>query len=170
MLGHRWIGPLAALLSGTACAAPTGSASFAQVFDPCAVRVSVAADASPAEVAGVDAALAEWNEAAGLGLVRADAADPASLPIRFQPSIPAFFGVYDDEEGSITINRSISDGSVRRIVIMHELGHAFGLPHISPSIEGSLMNPGNDSTPLTDADVARLHALWPRCEGPDNPD
>ncbi|HEY8428435.1 MAG TPA: hypothetical protein VIL20_08685 [Sandaracinaceae bacterium] len=159
---------LAAL--STSCAAATGEAPIELVFDPCGLRVAVASDARAPERASVDAALTAWNEAAGLALSRADASAPGAVTIRFEPSIPAFFGVYDDTDGSITINRTIDDDRRRTVVIMHELGHAFGLTHVPREIEASLMNPGNTTVAPTDGDVERLRALWGRCDAPTNPD
>lgn len=156
-----WLSSLAVLAS--AC---TGSAGgpIDLVFDPCTARVAVADDASPEEIASVDAALAEWTALAGLGLARADTSADGAVTIRFEPTVPALHGVYDDTDGSILINRSIDDARSREIVIMHELGHAFGLVHVPLEIEASLMNPANTMVPPSAEDVERLRALWGLCE------
>lgn len=158
----------AASVLACACAADTSEAPIELVFDPCVMRVVVAGDASAEETASVDAALAAWNEAADLALARAASSEDGAVPIRFEPSIPAFYGVYDDEEGSITINRNIDQDSSRTIVIMHELGHSFGLTHVPRETEASLMNPANHSVAPTEADVARLRGLWDVCQVPDS--
>ncbi len=138
-----------------------GDATIGLVFDPCGSAVAVAQDASAAELASVDAALTGWNEAAELSLQRIDPSSNEAVTIRFEPTLPALFGHYDDADGSILINRTIEDDWSRTIVIMHELGHAFGLTHIEG--EASLMSPGNRSVAPTARDVERLRALWDRC-------
>lgn len=88
----------------------------------------------------------------------------AQIEIRFQEAAPAFYGVYDDETGVIYINQRITDPGALRIVIAHELGHAFGLPHVTG--RPSLMNPANVSIPPTAEDAAALQALWGPCPAP----
>jgi predicted Zn-dependent protease len=48
-------------------------------------------------------------------------------------------------------------------VIAHELGHAFGLVHVSPDTRPSVMNPGNTTVAPNDGDRAALEALWGTC-------
>ncbi len=150
---------LALLLGG--CAANVAP-DEGLVFDPCGVTVVAAADSLPTELAGIDAGLQLWNDAAGLGATRV-AGGEGAIPIRFALSIPAFFGRYQASEGSIVVNRDIDDPSVRAIVVAHELGHAFGLEHIPTQTELSLMNPANTTVPPTAGDVARVRALWGDC-------
>ena len=159
----------ALLLSG--CVMDAGDAPAGRSFDPCSTVVFVDGDARPEERASLDEALATWNAEAGLALRRVEPNDVDSpieevLAIRFEPTIPALFGVYDDGEGAISINASLSDDRSRRIVLMHELGHAFGLSHVEG--EASLMNPGNKSVPLSEADVERLRGIWGVCEVPES--
>lgn len=133
------------------------------VFDPCVARVA-ASDATADELASIDRALSLWNEAAGLALARGRL--PASdtvVEIHFRPSLPAFFGVYDDEVGEIVVNRNIEDPGQRTLTIAHELGHAFGLVHVPVERRVSLMNPGAQYVPPTDEDVRQLHAIWGDC-------
>jgi hypothetical protein len=144
----------------TGCAdAPPGAVE--RVFDPCATRVVVPNDATDEERASVDAALALWNEAAGLSLSRDGEGEP--LPIELVHTLPALFGAYDDRAGTILINRSISDPRARSIVLAHELGHAFGMLHAAPEGGESLMRAGNTSVPPTPLDVQRLRSLWDVC-------
>lgn len=55
------------------------------------------------------------------------------------------------------------DGQPLAVTVAHELGHAFGLVHVDPSVRASVMNPGNLSTPPTAADAAQVTGLWGAC-------
>lgn len=127
--------------------------------------------------AGIEGALALWSGqgvttvslveggAAGGAEGGAEGAPPvAAIELRFEAAARAFHGLYDDEHGVVYINSGISDEHPLAIVIAHELGHAFGLPHIEKGERSSLMNPGNFVTPPNGADRAALEALWGRCE------
>lgn len=164
MSSRRAVWLSAALASLASACAGGGDATIDLVFDPCAAHVAVADDAQPEEIASVEAAMAEWSALGGLGLRRADASADEAVTIRFEPTVPALHGVYDDVEGAILINRVIRDARSREIVIMHELGHAFGLSHVPADVEASLMNPGNTTVPPSSGDVTRLQALWGPCD------
>lgn len=158
--GLARLGALMLLASG--CASEIGDAP-AVVFDPCATTVTLAPDATAAEAAAVDDAIARWNEAAGLTLSRTDDPSREALPLRFEATLPALLGAYEADIGAILVNRALEDHESRTVVVMHELGHAFGLDHVPVEAEASLMNPANRSVPPTAADVARLHARWGVC-------
>ncbi len=121
-----------------------------------------AADALASERDSIDEGLGLWNDAAMIGAARVEQGDGV-IEIRFAPSLPAFFGRYDGDSGSILINRDIADGGARAIVIAHELGHAFGLSHVPIENEASLMNPANTRVSPTARDVERLRAIWGDC-------
>lgn len=109
-----------------------------RTFDPCAFAIE---DAS-----GVGDALALW------GLASVDGAPAIALV--FEDAAPAFHGYYDDEAGVIYINSRITEPHALAVVIAHELGHAFGLPHVEGKT--SVMNRGNLSTVPTDDDRASI--------------
>jgi hypothetical protein len=155
------------MLAAAACAAcgdPQASEG-ADAHDACAALAITAAAATPAEQAGIDGALALWRDH---GVSAFDAAAPrgkqaGAIDIQFADAAAAFHGVYDPAADRVLINRDLTDPATVAIVIAHELGHAFGLVHVSPAARLSLMNPGNLATPPTDADQQAVEALWGRC-------
>lgn len=135
-----------------------------RTFDPCAPLVVVPIGASAVQETGIRNALELWR-AQGVPMLGAGSVVPAdvaqSVEVRFEEAAPAFHGLYDDEHAIVFINQGITDPGPLAIVVAHELGHAFGLPHIDERT--SLMNRGNLETPPTDADRAALEALWGHC-------
>jgi len=138
------------------------------VHDVCAPIALTVSGPTDAQRAGIDGALGLWREhgVGTLSVVDGVAAGPAAIELRFQEAALPFHGLYDDETGVVYINRAIEDLTPLAIVIAHELGHAFGLPHVPFAERSSLMNPGNFVTPPTDADRAAVEALWGRCGDP----
>lgn len=121
-----------------ACAMDPGPAP--NTFDPCTPIVLVpAADATAAERASIDAAITSWRVRAGVALTTEDVEGAPRVGVLFRSAPLAFFGVY--ERDTVVINRELSDASMRTVVVAHELGHAFGLPHMSDG--ASVMSPGN---------------------------
>jgi len=104
-------------------------------------------------------AQALWRDrgAPSVGL-RAD----TTVNVVFEEAASAFHGLYDDSAGVIYINTEITDPKVLPIVIAHELGHAFGLPHVTG--RASVMNPGNLTIAPNESDQAALEALWGNCQ------
>ncbi len=155
------IGWLVLLCAG--CAGSSGGATIATKFDPCDPP-SVVADssASDAQTAGIAGALALWQShgAPALGSTAT-----GTVEVRFQSAAPLFRGLYDDHAGIIYINDDLSDPQTLAIVIAHELGHAFGLYHISVDVRPSVMNPGNVTVTPTDEDQRTLEASWGVCAG-----
>lgn len=135
----------------------TGDTTIDITHDPCA-GVALEGGTTAVQRAGLDGALRLWNEH---GLL-AHPSEPSIISVVFEPASGAFRGVYDDELGIIHINDKIEDRGPLEIVIAHELGHAFGLPHIND--RPSLMNPANLTQPPTEADREAIEALWGRCD------
>lgn len=143
-----------------------GDESIDIVHDVCTPLAVSAVTASEAQADGITRALGLWDArgAPYLGAVEPGAlraAGEARIEIRFERAAQAFYGLYDDETGVIYINSGITDPAALSIVIAHELGHAFGLPHVTE--RSSLMNPGNHQLPPTAEDQAALQALWGDC-------
>jgi len=122
-----------------ACAASDDTID--RTFDPCAFDVAdVATDA-----------VALWN------LERTPGAP--MIDVQFEDAAPAFHGHYDDERGIVLINSAITEPHALSVVIAHELGHAFGLPHIGD--RASVMNRGNLAIEPTAEDRALISSCAP---------
>jgi hypothetical protein len=154
---------VAALLGG--CAADTADDTLQVVYDPCEpVALSPAPGAGADEVASLDRAIDMWRRMGTTGLDRAQPDAPRSgrvLEVRFETAARVFYGVYDDESGVVFINRRLSDDHARAVTIAHEVGHAFGLPHIAG--RDSVMNPKNLVHEPNAGDGDSLRALWGDC-------
>jgi hypothetical protein len=148
------------------------------VHDVCAPIALTVSQPTDVQRAGINGALALWRShgIGTLSVIDGVAAGPApdapapdapnapnTIELRFQEAALPFHGLYDDETGVVYINRRIEDLTPLSIVLAHELGHAFGLPHVDFAERTSLMNPGNLVTPPTDADRTAIEALWGRC-------
>ena len=157
---------LAALGSAIGCAQNPSSSGAAVTFDPCTpVALVPDATATEAQLAGVAAGAALWNSSAASDLLPASSAGGGSgptLPIHFQIAGAPFHGLYDAPSGQIYINDDLA-GEELAITIAHEVGHSFGLVHVSSNERASLMNPANLTVLPTAADVATLAGLWGRC-------
>ncbi len=145
---------VAAVLSG--CATPDSTIDNAH--DPCAPLALSADGATAAQAAGIAGAMALWNDH---GAPTLGTAGGALVEIRFESAAPAFRGLYDDETAVIYINDGLADPAVLSIVIAHEVGHAFGLPHVGDA--RSVMIQGNTSVPPGDDDRAALAQRWGEC-------
>jgi hypothetical protein len=151
-----------AALTALSCNVPEDTV-MDHTYDPCAGLTLVAMNAREDELESIDRALALWNEAGGFRLTRESAPGFSSLTIEFEVAAEASRGLYDDERGIVIVNRAIEDDLVRTITVAHELGHSFGLWHVSPDERRSLMNPQNKSLGPTEEDVANVRALWASC-------
>lgn len=152
---------------GVGCAPPAPTV-IETVFDPCApLIVDVDADSTAAEAASVAAGAAMWRAAVAARVDVASAdnvdVDAPRVPVRFDPAGAAFHGYYDDVDGVVFINDAINDDDVRAVTVAHELGHAFGLLHVSERERPSVMNDGNTTVGINDGDRDAIAALWGRC-------
>ena len=133
------------------------------LFDACAPLPLVTdADVTDAEVAGIRAAIALWNERAGTRLTLAVDRGEPGLPIHFQAAAPNFHGLYDAPSGQVFVNTDL-DGEALAVTIAHEVGHAFGLSHIPAGQYSSVMNPNNLVVEPTLEDVDTLAMRWGVC-------
>jgi hypothetical protein len=160
-------GLFGALLSITLLATLAGCGTEASdgagiVYDPCQPTfLLLGAAATSAQRTAVADALALWRLAGGPHLLVADEAGAQVLPIGFQAAAPLFFGLYRPDRGDILINSELGDARARAITLAHELGHAFGLPHVTG--RQSLMNPGNLQIPPASADSQLIYDRRPAC-------
>ena len=142
------------LLALAACGGTAGPTTDAVIHDACSplALVTTATDRQ----ASLEAAQAMWRDhgAPSLGL-RAD----TTLEVRFDAAAGAFHGLYED--GVIYINDDLVEPELS-IVVAHELGHAFGLVHITD--RASVMNPANLTVPPNDADRNAIVTLWGTCD------
>lgn len=145
----------------TGCAGAASDSTLDTTFDPCAGLVVSGANATDEELASIDEALTLWLSAGGFALSRDSSLTWPSVEVRFEAAPHAQLGVYDDERGIIFINRGISNSHERAITIAHELGHSFGLWHVSGV--ASLMNEHNTSTGPTALDVEHVYGAWSSC-------
>jgi hypothetical protein len=155
------------------CGDPSAGAGGPAIrFDPCrSVALELDVGATGDQQTGASTAIGLWNSAAGTDLsmvqlltappLDASQAAPSTLPIRFQPAAAPSHGLFDPTLGEVFIN----DDLVARplaVTIAHELGHAFGLVHVTN--RPSVMNPGNLDIEPNSADVGALANLWGRCD------
>jgi hypothetical protein len=156
---------VAGILLGPGCGSEDGSTGPAVVYDPCEMTLLLAtAGASAAERTALTDALALWQVVAGPRLSVLDQTAAQVLPIGFQAAAPAFFGLYRPDRGDILINSELGDPGARAITVAHELGHAFGLAHVTG--RRSLMNPGNLQVPPAVEDSQLIYERRPACSQP----
>lgn len=160
----RALGPLACALAGCGGPDPAVGTAASLRFDPCAEVVLVADDDLAASaMAGVAAGLESWNRAAGAHLTvarpSAISGSVPTVPIHFEAAGAPFHGLYDPARGQIFINTDLA-GRGLSVAVAHEVGHAFGLVHVSPDQRRSVMNPDNLDEEPNAGDVATLADGW----------
>jgi hypothetical protein len=156
------------ILTGSGCGQPDNATTVdGLTFDPCKPLVVVPdATATDAERQGIAGALALWNSIAGSQLSTADAAPSdgtASVVLHFQAAAAPFHGLYDAKTAQIYLNSDLAGGA-EQITLAHEIGHSFGMVHISG--RASVMNAGNLTVAPNAGDVSTLAGLWGSCNSP----
>jgi hypothetical protein len=136
----------------------TSSDAIALTHDACAPLALVSATPTAVQSAGIDKAQQLWrdNGVPSIGLRAGE-----TVEVQFDDAAPPFHGLYDDQTGIIYINNDLTDETSLSIVIAHEVGHAFGLVHITD--RPSVMNPGNLTIAPNAQDRIALEALWGPC-------
>lgn len=134
------------------------------VYDPCSpLEVALSPTVSAPELAGVIGAIELWRARLPVQLHVGSGARAADvLPVSFV-SGSALRGVYWDARGTISIDRDLIDPDDYDVALAHELGHAFGLPHVAD--RPSVMNVGNLTIAPTAEDATQVAARWASCDG-----
>jgi hypothetical protein len=151
--------------------ASSGSVTSAIHFDACRpLALTVGAGTSADREAGVRGAVDLWNQAAGTRLsvipagaapaVEADGTSTPTLPVGFEAAAAPSHGFYDPALARVLINDDLSARPLA-VTIAHEVGHAFGLVHVTG--RPSVMNAGNLDVEPNAGDVDALAQLWGRC-------
>lgn len=135
-----------------------GDVTIDVTHDVCTPITISSPAATASQMTGIDDAFALWRSH---GVDTLERGSEGVIEVRFEPAAGLFFGLYDDENSVIYINAAITDPEKLQIVIAHELGHAFGLEHVTG--RASLMNPGNFGVLPTAEDEAAVDALWRPC-------
>ncbi|HET6612005.1 MAG TPA: hypothetical protein VFG83_08460 [Kofleriaceae bacterium] len=151
------------LSSGCLGTGGPGDTTIDIVYDPCEPVVLKVPESPPGAMAAVADAVAMWNQITPVYATTEVVPGAPILPITFEDAAGAFHGIYLDEDGEIVINRKITDPGALAVTIAHELGHAFGLPHMAADKRPSVMNPGNFAIHPNAGDAADLAALWGVC-------
>ena len=90
-------------------------------YDSCSPLVIVPPeDATEAERSSLDAAVASWN---ALGVTRLRSGEELAsgrVPLVFRSTPLAHYGLYDDETGTVIVNRTLTADRPRAITIAHE--------------------------------------------------
>lgn len=162
-LQHRAV-PLLALAVLASCAPADGDSVLDITYDPCEPTVLAAAgDTSPRHLAALERAIELWNAVLDTRLSIEPEPGATALPVRFEDAAPFFHGVYEDEIGEVIINSRL-EGDALDVTVAHELGHAFGLWHVSA--RSSVMQPGNLEVAPSAEDAEAVASHWPSCAAP----
>lgn len=133
-------------------------------FDPCSPLALVPGpDTTPSERQGIEDAVAAWARVLPVQITVGDEAEPVpALPISFEDDA-WFRAIYWDQYGVIEVGRERLAEQDYAIAIAHELGHAFGLLHVSKHTRPSVMHVGNLDIAPNEQDAAAVSELWQSC-------
>jgi hypothetical protein len=145
----------------SACTTNDTPAAIELTHDACAALALVSTAPSAFQTSGMEGGQQLWRDRGAPAIGRRAG---ATVEVRFDDAAGPFFGFYDDHEGVIYINDGIANEQTLQIVIAHELGHAFGLQHVSPDERVSVMNPGNLTVAPNESDQRAIEALWGACQ------
>jgi hypothetical protein len=142
-----------------ACGANDGNSTIEHTHDACSPLALVSEAPTEVQTAGMRGGEQLWVDYGAPAIGRRSG---TTLQVVFEEAAGAFRGLYDDQQVLIYINRGITDEATLSVVIAHELGHAFGLPHITD--RPSVMNPGNLTIRPNADDRLAIEALWGACQ------
>lgn len=136
-------------------------------FDPCSALTIVPIPATdPGEVQSVEDAVLLWSRVLPTRItVGEESPEAPVVKIVFESGDNFYRATYWDQLGAISISRDRLDRADYPVVIAHELGHAFGLPHVSTDVRPSVMNVGNLEIEPNDEDASPLRERWATCAG-----
>lgn len=148
-----------------ACAADD---SIDRTFDPCSPLTIVPAPGTEArEIQSIEAAALAWSRVIPARIeIGAGSPDAVTLGVTFEPGDTFYRAMYWAGVGKISISRDGLAPEDYALALAHEMGHAFGLLHVSTELRGSVMNTGNVEIEPTDADGLAVRDLWESCRQP----
>jgi hypothetical protein len=131
-------------------------------FDACRpLTLLVDEPVTDTQLLGIRAAVDLWNGRASTRLdVAVKTADAPFVPIHFRTAASPSHGFFDPGTGEVLINDQLTDHALA-ITVAHEVGHAFGLVHVTN--RASVMSPGNLNIEPNADDVNTLTGLWGPC-------
>lgn len=138
-----------------------GARAAAELWNRGASARLTVARADPASAAATNVVSASADAGAGShdGAAASPSAAPA-LPVHFRQAAAPSHGYFDPATGQVLVNLSLRSHELT-VVLAHEVGHAFGLTHVSG--RPSVMASGNLDVEPNEGDVTELVKLWGAC-------